>query len=74
MAAVASELVSSGKLKADSELSLLMRLQKDGLMEAFVLFSRADQEIVEDFEAYRQAHRDKLVRFVIDYAVVRDSL
>lgn len=74
VAAVASELVSSGKLKADSELSLLMRLQKDGLMEAFVLFSRADQEIIEDFEAYRQAHRDKLVRFVIDYAVVRDSL
>ena len=74
LASVASELTASGKLKSDADLSLLMRLQKDGLMEPFVLFSMADQEIIEDFEGYRQSHRDRLVKFLVDYVVIRDTL
>ncbi len=74
VASVASELAAAGKLKPDGDLSLLIRLQKEGLMEPFVLFSRADQEIIEDFESYRQSHRDKLVKFLVDYVVVRDSI
>ncbi len=74
VAAVAEELKSSGQLEPDGDLSLLIRLRKEGLLEPFVFFSRADQEIIEDFEDYRQGHRDKLVRFLIDYVVIRDSL
>lgn len=73
VASVAAQLQETGKLSPDSDLSLLIRLHKEGLLEPFVLFSRADQEIMEDFESYRESHRDKLVKFIVDYVVIRDS-
>jgi tetratricopeptide (TPR) repeat protein len=38
----------------------LKELDAAGLLEAYVLFERADAGIVQDYPAYRQEHRDKL--------------
>jgi hypothetical protein len=48
-------------------LDILNQLQHDDLLEAFALLERADQELVQDYAAYRAAHREKLVRFIRVY-------
>ena len=50
--------------KLDPSLLALIRLDHEGLLEPFVLLNRADPEIAKDYPAYRQAHRDKLYRYV----------
>ncbi|MFT3783006.1 MAG: tetratricopeptide repeat protein [Nibricoccus sp.] len=42
----------------------LVQLQKDDLLEAFILLERADKEIVADYPAYRAEHSDKLERYI----------
>lgn len=49
------------------DLAQLVRLNDEGLLEAFVLFARADDGIARDYAAYRQANRDKLRRYLIEY-------
>jgi len=59
------ELSQSGKLKSKPIwLDELVRLQQLNLMEAYVLLGRPDQGISEDYPAYRQAHRDLLVKYL----------
>jgi hypothetical protein len=48
-------------------LATLAEIEKDGLLEAYALFQRADQELAQDYVAYRAAHRDQLVRFIRRY-------
>lgn len=73
VAKVASELQEGGSLEPDKDLALLMELHEQGLMEAFVFFSRPSAEIFEDYSDYRERHREKLVRFVVDYVVRRET-
>jgi tetratricopeptide (TPR) repeat protein len=58
--------------KFKSTLELLTRLRDEGLLEPFVLFLCADDGIVQDYAAYRAAHRDKLREFVRRYLVNLD--
>lgn len=66
---IVAEMVSSdlkaGKLKSvdDPSLATLLRLSNAGLIEAYVLFARADEGIVRDYAAYRQTHRENLRRY-----------
>jgi tetratricopeptide (TPR) repeat protein len=48
-------------------LEILNQLQHADLVAAFALLERADQELAQDYAAYRAAHRDKLVQFVRVY-------
>ena len=48
-------------------LDLLAEIQKAGLLEAFVLLERADNNIARDYAAYRAAHRDELRRYIRVY-------
>lgn len=47
----------------------LSALAEEGLLEPFVLFFRADDGIMQDYAAYRAAHREKLREFVRRYMV-----
>jgi tetratricopeptide (TPR) repeat protein len=53
----------------DPSLANLQRLEKDGLLESYILLARADAGIARDYAAYRQAHKDLLRRYVIEYVL-----
>jgi tetratricopeptide (TPR) repeat protein len=48
-------------------LANLLKLSDAGLLEAYVLFARADQGIAQDYVAYRRANRDKLRRYWVEF-------
>jgi tetratricopeptide (TPR) repeat protein len=53
----------------DSGLLELMKLSNAGLLEPYVLLNRADQQILLDYPAYRELHRDKVRQYLDDYVV-----
>jgi len=55
--------------KLDSSLAMLKKLDAEGLLEAYVLFVRADAGIKHDYAAYRQNNRDKLKRYLTEYVM-----
>jgi tetratricopeptide (TPR) repeat protein len=55
--------------KLDPALLALIQIDHEGLLEAFVLLNRADREIKTDFPAYRDAHHDKLYRYVDEFVL-----
>jgi tetratricopeptide (TPR) repeat protein len=63
--------VSEGKSTDDPKtksfapsIATLKSLDRDGLLEAFVLLDRPTQGIAEDYMSYRLAHRAELVRYI----------
>lgn len=73
-AVIASELEAAGDLKPSGDLTLLIALNEDGLLEPFVLFCLPDEEVRQDFLPYRDAHREKMVDFLVEYGVRRGRL
>ena len=60
--------MKENKIKTlDASLARLVKLHDEGLLEAYILFARADQGIAQDYVAYRKANRDKLRRYLMDY-------
>lgn len=55
--------------KLDPSLQNLMKLERDGLLEAFILMALPDEGIVRDFSAYRKENIDKLRKYVTDYVM-----
>jgi tetratricopeptide (TPR) repeat protein len=55
--------------KLDPSLDLLKKLNDAGLLEAFVLFVRADAGVQKDYPAYRQNNRDKLKRYLSEFVM-----
>jgi len=53
----------------DSALSLLVKLSDAGLLEPYVLISRADEGISEDYPAYRDTHRDLVRRYINEWLI-----
>jgi tetratricopeptide (TPR) repeat protein len=49
---------------ADPVAGLLLKLREAGLIDAYVLFSLGDDEIVKDYKAYRAKNRDKLEAYM----------
>jgi tetratricopeptide (TPR) repeat protein len=45
----------------------LINLDAEGLLEAHVLYARADEGIAKDYEAYRSSHRGELRRYLAKY-------
>lgn len=48
-------------------LAVLMKLKQEGLIEAYVLISAADDGIAKDYPAYRDDHRELIRRYVVEY-------
>lgn len=55
--------------KADASLQILMKLDKEGLLEPFILLAMPDAGIAQDFPAYRKANTDKLRTYVKQYVL-----
>ena len=55
--------------KLDQSLQSLMKLEKDGLLEAFILMALPDEGIAKDFPAYRKENISKLRKYVTDYVM-----
>ena len=53
----------------DPALASLVKLSDEGLLEAFVLISRADTGIVKDYEAYRDLHREKIAQYISEWMI-----
>jgi len=51
----------------DPSLATLIKLDKDGVLEAFIFFARGDQGIMQDYPAYLDEHRDILRRYVMTW-------
>ena len=57
----------------DPGLRELMKIEEAGFLEPFVLFSRADNDIAQDYVPYRDAHRDNVRRYLDDYVVPKST-
>lgn len=51
----------------DPSLVALAKLDKEGLLEPYILFAKVDAGIAKDFKAYRKDHVDKLREYVTKY-------
>jgi tetratricopeptide (TPR) repeat protein len=68
----AIETLKNQKLDAkniDPSLQVLQKLEKEGLLEPFVLLALPDAGIAQDFQDYRRANLEKLRRYVKDYVL-----
>lgn len=68
----ALEAVKNQKLdpkNVDPSLQILQKLDKEGLLESFVLLALPDAGIAQDFPDYRKANLEKLRRYVKDYVL-----
>jgi tetratricopeptide (TPR) repeat protein len=55
--------------KLDPTLKSLIALDKDGMLECWILLSHADQGIAQDYAAYRATHRELLHEYMDKYVV-----
>jgi tetratricopeptide (TPR) repeat protein len=55
--------------KLTPSLENLSKLDKDGLLESYILLATPDKGIAQDYSAYRRANRDKLRRYVLEYVL-----
>lgn len=55
--------------KLDATLKSLKALDKDGMLECWILLDDPDQGIAQDYVAYRAAHRDLLRAYIAKYDV-----
>lgn len=53
----------------DKSLQLIIKLDKEGLLEAFILLALPDEGIAQDFVAYRKTNVENLRRYVKDYVL-----
>jgi tetratricopeptide (TPR) repeat protein len=66
----ASEQLKENKnLELDPSIATLMKLNEAGLLESYVLFARVDEGVARDYAAYRNANRDKLRRYWLEFVI-----
>ena len=53
----------------DKSLQLIMKLDKEGLLESFILLAMSDEGIAQDFNSYRRTNVENLRRYVKDYVL-----
>lgn len=53
----------------DKSLQTIVKLEKEGLLEAFILLAMPDEGIAKDFPAYRKTNADNLRRYVKLYVL-----
>lgn len=55
--------------KPSSQIALIEKMDKEGVLEAFVLMAVPDRDIAADHPAYLRTNRDKLRKYVLDYVI-----
>lgn len=53
----------------DQSLQLLAKLEKEGLLESFILLALPDEGIAQDYPGYRREHLENLRRYVKQYVL-----
>lgn len=66
--AIAKELKGKNK-KLNPQIETLMKLDQDGLLEAYILLAIPDRGIAQDHAAYLKANRERLRQYVIKYVI-----
>jgi tetratricopeptide (TPR) repeat protein len=62
--------LKEGKIKKlQPGLEALVKLADNGLLESYVLLTRPDRGIAQDYEAYRAEHREKLREYLSKFVV-----
>jgi tetratricopeptide (TPR) repeat protein len=59
--------------KLDPGLKLLLNLQKDNMLECFVLLNAYDMGLRHDYAKYRATHRDQLVAYIEHYLIAHSA-
>ena len=59
--------------KLQPSLLILMELHEQGMVEPFVLISKADNGIAQDYATYRKDHRDKLRQYISEWVIQPDA-
>lgn len=59
--------------KPNSQFEMIEEMDKDGVLEAFILMAIPDQGIAKDHPAYLRANRDKLRLYVQKYVIMKDG-
>jgi tetratricopeptide (TPR) repeat protein len=57
--------------RVDPTLVELIKIQEAGLLESFVLLNRADNDIAQDYPAYRSSNREKLRAYLDQFVIPR---
>ena len=53
----------------DRSLQLIAKLEKEGLLESFILLALPDEGIAQDYAGYRREHLEDLRRYVKQYVL-----
>jgi hypothetical protein len=66
---VQNQLKEGGLKESSLDVSIanLLKLHRDGLLEAYVLLVKVDEGIARDYAEYRKNNRDKLRRYLNEY-------
>lgn len=70
--ALRSVVTMAKTLKAKSlseQIKLIEKMDKDGVLESFILIAIPDADIAREHSQYVRAHRDKMRKYVIDYVI-----
>ncbi len=68
LALLVNKAVENGDVKSlHPILANLVKLDKEGLLEPHILFARANAGIAQDYEAYRDKNREKLMEYLAKY-------
>jgi hypothetical protein len=59
--------------KLNDEIAMIDKLDKDGVLEAYVLLAIPDQGIAQDHHEYLTRNRDKLRLYVVKYVIGADK-
>jgi tetratricopeptide (TPR) repeat protein len=66
---VLSEQKNVDQKDIDPSLQTVAKLDKEGLLESYILLAMPDAGIAKDFKTYRRGNVDKLRRYVVDYVM-----
>ena len=69
LASASQQLKDNKNLELDPSIATLMKLNEAGLLEPYVLFVRVDEGIARDYPAYRNANREKLRRYWLEFVI-----
>lgn len=67
LAVVKEQKIPEKKLSTSTK--LLLELDRNGMLESWILLDDADQGIAQDYLAYRRDHRDVMAKYIAQYEV-----
>ncbi|MGH9818589.1 MAG: tetratricopeptide repeat protein [Pyrinomonadaceae bacterium] len=53
----------------NSQIQMIEKMDKDGVLEAYILMAVPDRDIAQEFPDYLRSNRDKLRKYVVSYVI-----